>query len=186
MRSRTRFFEVGPLRILSRLDPLLRLTFITGTFVSCRTDSKPTLGRMSSLDSLSTYMDHNTPAGKHSTPRHSRLLRLTRLTGFPVSQGNLPRNALRGFGAAQWDFAVHREFPVHESLKLQFRAEMFNVLNHPNFGPPVGNLGGPGRSTPSSASQSRCWGGVLLEAILGRALSTRSISSGALGPFSLG
>jgi hypothetical protein len=48
---------------------------------------------------------------------------------------------MRGFGAAQWDFAVHRDFPIHESLKLQFRAEMFNVLNHPNFGQPIGNLG---------------------------------------------
>jgi hypothetical protein len=63
---------------------------------------------------------------------------------FPCSptQGNLSRNALRGFGSTQWDFAVHREFLLHESLKLQFRAEMFNVLNHPNFGPPNGDLSG--------------------------------------------
>lgn len=62
-------------------------------------------------------------------------------TGNPVRQGDLGRNALRGFGATQWDFAVHREFPIRESLKLQFRAEMFNVLNHPNFGPPNGQIG---------------------------------------------
>jgi len=55
-------------------------------------------------------------------------------------EGNLGRNVLRGFGATQWDFAVHREFPIHEAIKLQFRAEMFNVLNHPNFGPPSGEL----------------------------------------------
>jgi hypothetical protein len=55
---------------------------------------------------------------------------------LPTRQGDLGRNALRGFGAAQWDFAVHRDFPIRESMKLQFRAEMFNVLNHPNFGPP--------------------------------------------------
>jgi len=60
--------------------------------------------------------------------------------GNPSRQGNLPRNALRGFGAAQWDFAVHREFPIRERLKLQFRAELFNVLNHPNFAPPVSDL----------------------------------------------
>jgi hypothetical protein len=65
-------------------------------------------------------------------------------TGLALRQGDLGRNALRGFGAWQWDFAVHRDFPLHESLKLQFRGEMFNVLNHPNFGPPLGNnLGNP-------------------------------------------
>ncbi len=56
--------------------------------------------------------------------------------GNPLRQGDLGRNALRGFGAAQWDFAVHRDFPIHDSLKLQFRAELLNLLNHPNFGPP--------------------------------------------------
>jgi hypothetical protein len=66
----------------------------------------------------------------------------TDANGNPLRQGNLGRNALRGFGATQWDFAVHGDFPIHESLKLQFRAEMFNVLNHPNFGQPLGDLSG--------------------------------------------
>ncbi len=66
----------------------------------------------------------------------------TDANGNALRQGNLGRNALRGFGAAQWDFAVHRVFPIRESLQLQFRAEMFNVLNHPNFGPPCGDIGG--------------------------------------------
>ena len=48
--------------------------------------------------------------------------------------GNAPRNFLRGFGAWQMDLAVRREFPISERLKLQFRAEAFNVFNHPNFG----------------------------------------------------
>ncbi len=39
------------------------------------------------------------------------------------------------------DWAVHRDFPLRESVKLQFRAEVFNVLNHPNFGPPVAQIG---------------------------------------------
>jgi hypothetical protein len=64
----------------------------------------------------------------------------TDANGNPLRQGNLGRNVLRGFGAIQWDFAVHRDFPLHESFKLQFRAEMFNVLNHPNFGPPVSDI----------------------------------------------
>lgn len=48
--------------------------------------------------------------------------------------GNAPRNFVRGFGAWQINMAVRREFPIRERLRLQFRAEAFNILNHPNFG----------------------------------------------------
>lgn len=64
------------------------------------------------------------------------------VTGIPTRQGDLGRDSLRGFGATQWDLAIHRDFPLRESVKLQFRAELFNCLNHPNFGPPNGQFGG--------------------------------------------
>jgi hypothetical protein len=51
----------------------------------------------------------------------------------PTRQGTLKRNARRALGLKQWDFSAHRDFPVNERLKLQFRAELFNILNHPNF-----------------------------------------------------
>jgi hypothetical protein len=50
------------------------------------------------------------------------------------TQGDLPRNFARGFGSSQLDLAIRREFPLVERLRLQFRAEAFNILNHPNFG----------------------------------------------------
>lgn len=62
--------------------------------------------------------------------------------GNPTRQGDLGRNALRGFGLTQWDVAIHREFPIRDTrFALQFRAEAFNVLNHPNFGPPQAGIG---------------------------------------------
>jgi hypothetical protein len=48
--------------------------------------------------------------------------------------GNAPRNFVRGFCATQVNFAARREFRLRENVALQFRAEAFNVLNHPNFG----------------------------------------------------
>jgi carboxypeptidase family protein len=95
------------------------------------------------------------------------------ISGFPLSQGNLPRNALRGFGATQWDFAVHREFPIHESIKLQFRAEMFNVLNHPNFGQPIGDLGTLGAPNPQFGQSME---------MLGQSLAGGNLGGGAFNP----
>jgi hypothetical protein len=48
--------------------------------------------------------------------------------------GNSPRNFLRGFGENEINLAIRREFPLKEQLHLQFRAEAFNLFNHPNFG----------------------------------------------------
>jgi Carboxypeptidase regulatory-like domain/TonB dependent receptor len=48
--------------------------------------------------------------------------------------GDAPRNFVRGFGATQLNMAARREFHLHHDLVLKFRAEAFNILNHPNFG----------------------------------------------------
>jgi len=68
--------------------------------------------------------------------------------------GDAPRNFARGFGAWQTDLAVRRDFPIHERLKLQFRAEAFNVFNHPNFGTINGQSGTStfGQATATLAS----------------------------------
>jgi hypothetical protein len=50
-------------------------------------------------------------------------------------QGNLGRNVLRRTNLHQVDIALRRGFEVGEGMKIQFRVEAFNVLNHPNFGP---------------------------------------------------
>jgi hypothetical protein len=58
---------------------------------------------------------------------------------FPAAtelQGTLGRNALRGFGAWQTDLGLHRDFKLSERGILQFRLELFNLLNHPNFANP--------------------------------------------------
>jgi hypothetical protein len=48
--------------------------------------------------------------------------------------GDAPRNFVRGFGATQLNLAARREFRVSNHFILRFRAEAFNLLNHPNFG----------------------------------------------------
>jgi Carboxypeptidase regulatory-like domain len=54
-------------------------------------------------------------------------------------QGDLGRNIIRGFGAWQEDLAVRRSFPIVEGINLLFRAEAFNIFNHPLFGDPGTN-----------------------------------------------
>ncbi|MEP7271895.1 MAG: TonB-dependent receptor [Acidobacteriota bacterium] len=51
-------------------------------------------------------------------------------------QGTSGRNRLRGFGAWQSDVGLHRNFRVTEQVNIQFRTEVFNLFNHPNFANP--------------------------------------------------
>jgi carboxypeptidase family protein/TonB-dependent receptor-like protein len=69
-------------------------------------------------------------------------------------QGNFGRNVLRGFGASQIDVGLLRQFHVTEKLGLHFRAEFFNIFNHPHFGNPNNNLTSPlfGLSTQTLAN----------------------------------
>ncbi len=54
----------------------------------------------------------------------------------PNTFGNAGRDILPGPGNAVVDLALHRRFTVMEHKSVQFRAEIFNLLNHPNIGIP--------------------------------------------------
>lgn len=58
----------------------------------------------------------------------------------PGTFGNLGRNTLEGPSAQQLDFSVLKVFRFSERQSLQFRAEAFNVFNHPTFNLPVSSF----------------------------------------------
>jgi hypothetical protein len=78
-------------------------------------------------------------------------------------RGNAGRNILIGPGITNLDFSVFKNNQVKrisENFNVQFRVEMFNILNHPNFAPP-----GPGDANTdvfdaTGASQAPSAGGI--------------------------
>ena len=48
--------------------------------------------------------------------------------------GNAPRNLLRGFDDFQVNFAIRKNFHIYDRFGVQFRAETFNLFNHPDLG----------------------------------------------------
>ena len=55
-----------------------------------------------------------------------------------LNQGDLGRNALRGFPFYQIDIALRRKFNFSEFVSLQLQVDAYNVMNHPNFDDPSG------------------------------------------------
>jgi hypothetical protein len=54
--------------------------------------------------------------------------------------GDAGRNCLRGPRQVNVDFSMAKFFPIAESQNFEFRADFFNLLNHPNFANPISNL----------------------------------------------
>jgi hypothetical protein len=70
--------------------------------------------------------DSGAPGGKSLNPNAFAL-------PDTVRQGTEGRNDIPGFGLTQVDLSLGRDFRIGERVKFQFRADTFNVLNHPNF-----------------------------------------------------
>jgi hypothetical protein len=64
--------------------------------------------------------------------------------------GTMGRNTFRDTGYRNWDFSVMKNWKFGERLNTQFRAEFFNILNHPNFTNPYGGQNGFGLNDPSA------------------------------------
>ena len=92
--------------------------------------SSPPVGRPDLVVGVPLYLyDSSLPGGR-------KFNRAALAVPPNTRQGNLGRNVFRGFGASQLDLALRRELSLTERIKLQFRAEFFNLFNHPNFGDP--------------------------------------------------
>lgn len=56
-----------------------------------------------------------------------------------LTYGTAGRNTVIGPGLDNFDATIQKEFPVREIVKLHFRLDIFDFLNHPNFNAPVGS-----------------------------------------------
>jgi hypothetical protein len=61
----------------------------------------------------------------------------------PLTFGDAGRNIVTGPGFSNFDFAIIKDTAITERVNLQFRAESFNLLNHPNFALPRNVMSAP-------------------------------------------
>jgi hypothetical protein len=87
-----------------------------------------------------------------------------------LGQGSEGRNTIRGFPLVQIDLAVRRQFNLTERINLQFRAEAFNVINHPNFGNPSNVIGTCPPGTPQGVPCTPLYGWGTSLAMLNQSL----------------
>ena len=83
--------------------------------------------------------------------------------------GNVGRNCLRGPRQVNLDFSIGKLFPIAESRNFEFRAEFFNLFNHPNLANPISNLNA---LIASGGSIDPTTGRVLNAGNFGRIIST--------------
>jgi hypothetical protein len=98
------------------------------------TDSKGSLeafNRPFVVAGVPLYLPNASPAGYLNPAAFVR-----QATGF----GNAGRNILRSPGFEDIDFSIGKTTTIKERAALQFRAEAFNLFNHPNLGQPVNNM----------------------------------------------
>jgi Carboxypeptidase regulatory-like domain len=69
--------------------------------------------------------------------------------------GNSPRNGVIGPGLAEFDLSLEKDISLKEPARMQFRAEAYNLLNHPNFNIPNRIAFTPNFGRISSAQDSR-------------------------------
>ncbi len=112
------------------------------TRISARSGSPLDIVGTSALDPLTnTYLNYH-PDIVPGQPLYvygsqypgGRVLNYNAYLALPAGvEGDSGRNSAEGFGAWQINLGLRREFLLHDRFRLQFRAEAFNIFNHPSF-----------------------------------------------------
>ena len=106
--------------------------FTAGSFPAACTSEAAAIGATSNLDTWGCYAKGNSV-----------------MIPPPQGQfGTMPRNLFPDSGFRNLDFSIAKNWHFGERLRAQFRAEFFNILNHPNFANPYGGQNGFGLNDP--------------------------------------
>jgi hypothetical protein len=138
----------SPFTVLIGGDPLGRNAGDTGVdFPNRIAGCNPTTGSVAAYVNLNCFTPPTAPASFASLCNSNGFSAAS--TAAPSGQvycanlfGNAGRNQLVGPRLFDLDLSLFKNIPVRsisEAFNLQFRAEFFNVLNHPNFLPPLDN-----------------------------------------------
>jgi hypothetical protein len=101
---------------------------LTGAIVTNPGDGSAVFVRPNLNPGVPLYLDDpKAPGGRKINPAAF-------LPAASGQSGTFGRNQVRGLRAWQIDSAFRKQWNLTEKLKLQFRAEGFNIFNHPNFG----------------------------------------------------
>jgi hypothetical protein len=107
----------------SPFSPIINVTDAQGSLTA--------FNRPFVIPGVSLYLPNPNPSGYLNPAAFIR-----QASGF----GNAGRNIFTGPGFEDIDFSLAKNTLIKERASLQFRAEAFNLFNHPNFGQPVNNL----------------------------------------------
>ena len=129
------------LNLIATRNSATPFTIYDSTNVSLQANSPPISGYPASRPNLVG----NPNSGTHTVDAWISRAAFQRLD--PVTQagqfGNAGRNIARGPAFTNFDASLTRNFTLTEGVRLQFRAESFNVANHANLGLPVADLNSP-------------------------------------------
>jgi hypothetical protein len=97
--------------------------------------------------------------------------------------GDVGRNTMDGPVLQQWDFSAVKTIPIRESMRVEFRAEVFNIFNNVNFELPINDINSPGFGQIEAAARAhratgaqvqlldRKWREIYLSVIISRELN---------------
>jgi hypothetical protein len=129
------------LNLIATRNSATPFTIYDSTNVSLQANSPPISGYPASRPNLVG----NPNSSPHTVDAWISRAAFQRLD--PVTQagqfGNAGRNIARGPAFTNFDASLTRNFALTEAVRLQFRAESFNVANHANLGLPVADLNSP-------------------------------------------
>jgi hypothetical protein len=114
--------------------------YTVGNFPAACTTDAAAIGAMATLNALGCFAKGNS----------------VMIPPPPGQFGTMRRNIFPDSGFRNLDFSLAKNWHFGERLRAQFRAEFFNILNHPNFANPYGGQNGFGQNDPGAPGTFGC------------------------------